>query len=287
MNPYVIPDDGFFRTINVSGGRSSGYLLYKILYANGGLPKTAKAVFANTGKEREETLEFIHEIETRWSVPIVWLEHTRDESRRGVRGDPKNTFKTVDFKTASRNGEPFETLIESRKFLPNIISRICTSELKVSTIDRYLVRELGLSLKSTRRVLGIRHDEPRRWQKAMLENCQMEYPMVRDKVSRSDVHAFWTEQPFNLGIRSERGNCDLCYLKGKQNLLETIREEPKRADWWIAQEEKVSGYRSHDRKKEVDQFSNRWSFRELREEALSQSKLDGWNEAVADCFCGD
>ena len=187
MNPYVIPDDGFFRTINVSGGRSSGYLLYKILYANGGLPKTAKAVFANTGKEREETLEFIHEIETRWSVPIVWLEHTRDESRRGVRGDPKNTFKTVDF----------------------------------------------------------------------------------------------------LGIRSERGNCDLCYLKGKQNLLETIREEPKRADWWIAQELKVSGYRSHDRKKEVDQFSNRWSFRELREEALSQSKLDGWNEAVADCFCGD
>ena len=43
-------------------------------------------------------------------------------------------------------------------------------------------------------------------------------------------------QPFDLGIPSERGNCDLCYLKPRSNLLASIREEPARADWSIGAE---------------------------------------------------
>ena len=38
---------------------------------------------------------------------------------------------------------------------------------------------------------------------------------------------------------SDRGNCDLCYLKPRRNLVAAIREEPARADWWIAAEERT------------------------------------------------
>ena len=46
--------------VSFSGGRTSGYMLRRILDAHGGmLPDHAKVVFANTGKERPETLDFV------------------------------------------------------------------------------------------------------------------------------------------------------------------------------------------------------------------------------------
>ena len=38
------------------------------------------------------------------------------------------------------------------------------------------------------------------------------------------------------GFSARHGNCDLCYLKPRSNLLASIREEPARADWWIGAE---------------------------------------------------
>ena len=75
-SPYRIPDDcPWFNVVNVSGGRSSGYMLKQILDAHGGsLPERCEAVFANTGRERVETLDFIAEMGERWNVPVTWLE---------------------------------------------------------------------------------------------------------------------------------------------------------------------------------------------------------------------
>ena len=61
--------------ISFSGGRTSAYMLKKIIDAyNGKLPKDIVVCFANTGKEMEETLEFVHECENRWNIKIHWLE---------------------------------------------------------------------------------------------------------------------------------------------------------------------------------------------------------------------
>ena len=53
MNPYIIKEP---TCISFSGGRTSAFMLYKILEANDGLPEDAKVIFANTGKEEEATL---------------------------------------------------------------------------------------------------------------------------------------------------------------------------------------------------------------------------------------
>jgi 3'-phosphoadenosine 5'-phosphosulfate sulfotransferase (PAPS reductase)/FAD synthetase len=57
--------------ISFSGGRTSGYMLWHILDAyDGKLPDDVHVCFANTGKEREETLRFVHECGSRWGVSL-------------------------------------------------------------------------------------------------------------------------------------------------------------------------------------------------------------------------
>ena len=61
--------------ISFSGGRTSGYMLWKILDAWGGkLPQHLRVTFANTGKEMPQTLDFVRACGERWDVDIVWLE---------------------------------------------------------------------------------------------------------------------------------------------------------------------------------------------------------------------
>lgn len=77
--PAPDPTSPFYITgpalISFSGGRTSAYMLFMILCAHGGvLPDDVYVVFANTGKEREETLRFVHEVEVRWGVRVWWIE---------------------------------------------------------------------------------------------------------------------------------------------------------------------------------------------------------------------
>ena len=285
---YRIPDDGRFRTVNFSGGRSSAYMLHQILAAHDGvLPANCRVIFCNTGKERSQTLEFVRRVGEEWGVDVAWLEYDYRHEAKGGKADPKRVHRVVSFESASRNGEPFDKLNRQRKMLPNVTSRSCTTELKVLTIERYTVRELGWPKKLTRRIVGYRYDEPRRWRKGMTEECDLEYPMVHARVARSDVQGFWDAAPFDLGLSSHRGNCDLCFLKGKANLIGTIRDSPGLADWWIEQERRSGEYREL-RKPENARFSKRYSFSDLKEIAMQPTlpMLDDEPEDV-DCFCTD
>ena len=49
--------------ISFSGGRTSAYLLWRVLQSNNGLPDGSIVVFANTGKEEEATLQFVKDCE--------------------------------------------------------------------------------------------------------------------------------------------------------------------------------------------------------------------------------
>ena len=57
--------------ISFSGGRTSAYMLWRVLQSNGGLPPEAVVAFANTGKEDEATLRFVRDCGERWGVPIT------------------------------------------------------------------------------------------------------------------------------------------------------------------------------------------------------------------------
>ena len=148
--------------ISFSGGRTSGYMLYKILESyDGVLPDDVHVTFANTGKEMPQTLDFINDCAVNWSVNVRWLELDIHDER------PIYRTKEVTYQNASRNGEPFEALIKRKKMLPNVMMRVCTQELKMNVMKRYMI---GEGHKEWANVVGLRYDEPSRVAKQRKQN---------------------------------------------------------------------------------------------------------------------
>lgn len=227
MNPYLMQPPCL---ISFSGGRSSAYMLKMILDAHGGrLPDGIFVVFANTGKEREETLRFVYECGLFWDVPILWVERIWEAPG----------FAIVNINSASRLGEPFTALIQRRGFLPNAVARFCTIELKIRAMRDFMKAQ---GFKHWNNVVGLRYDEGRRILKGIARNESGKdpwttiWPLSKARVTKRDVMSFWVEQPFDLQLNGVEGNCDLCFLKGPDKLLSLIRRFPGMADWWISEE---------------------------------------------------
>lgn len=268
--------------ISFSGGRTSAYMLWRVLQSNGGLPDEAKVCFANTGKEDEATLRFVDRCAKEWEIPIAWVEYINAD-------ETKDRFCVVDFETASRNGEPFEAIIRKRNYLPNPVSRFCTVEMKVRAIHRYL-KSIGWTEWES--MLGIRADEQRRLAKI----GQQDYgkheeklaPLGRVGVTKEIVGEFWKAMPFDLELPNMNGvtmhgNCDLCYLKGGSQIFSLIQEKPERAVWWAKMEALALASKPDGAKFRTD----RPSYAAMLKFSKEQRDMFDKDEEAISCFCGD
>ena len=104
--------------ISFSGGRTSGYMLHRILEANRDLPDRVKVLFANTGREMPGTLDFVHNIEKNWGVDITWLEYSRAPSNRYQ--NHKRLLRKSLLKLALQNPDhsPLNLKSSKQEFLP-------------------------------------------------------------------------------------------------------------------------------------------------------------------------
>jgi 3'-phosphoadenosine 5'-phosphosulfate sulfotransferase (PAPS reductase)/FAD synthetase len=268
--------------ISFSGGRTSAYMLWRVLQSNGGLPQEAAVCFANTGKEDEATLRFVDRCSKEWGVPITWVEYVWSE-------EGKDRFRVVDFETASRNGEPFEALIKARNYLPNPVSRFCTVEMKVRAIHRYL-KSMGWTEWDS--FIGIRADEQRRLAKIGNKDYgkyeEKVAPLGQVGVTKEMVGEFWRNQPFdlelpNIGGVTYHGNCDLCYLKGASQIMSLIAEKPERAVWWAKMEALSLSSQPSGAKFRTD----RPSYSEMLKFSKEQRDMFADQTETIPCFCGD
>jgi 3'-phosphoadenosine 5'-phosphosulfate sulfotransferase (PAPS reductase)/FAD synthetase len=248
--PYTLPEGNV--QIAFSGGRTSAYMLHQILAANGDLPDRVVVTFQNTGREMPETLDFVQEVGSRWGVEVVWLEYRADGER----------FERVSHNSASRSGEPFESLVELRGMLPNQNARFCSTELKVRTAKRYL-RALGWDYWTN--CVGIRADEAHRSTNPPKDRWTIWRPLVAAGVSKLDVASFWKRQPFDLRLPNIKGNCwlgncDGCFLKSEANVAAFTRDYPDRAAWWEEMESRAAEMTSG----RANQWSKRYARAELR-----------------------
>ncbi|WP_288806286.1 hypothetical protein [uncultured Novosphingobium sp.] len=295
-NPYLIQGPAL---ISFSGGRTSAYMLKRIIDAHGGmLPDDVHVCFANTGKEREETLRFVHECGVRWNVPITWLEW-----RAGAGATTEERFAVVGYNSASRNGEPLSAIFKRRKYLPNAVTRFCTAEAKIETMKQFMISK---GYATWLNVVGLRADEPHRLLKQVLRNMKgkerwrSSCPLAVGGVIKRHVLRFWLgrnqwgtdrryplPQGFDLGLDDHDGNCDACMLKGYAVLAHIERKRPGTLDWWIGEEDGITAMIADGESADKPtgaQFVTEYSYREIQNMARSSAELpniDG--QQVEDC----
>jgi len=269
MNPYKIAGPA---VISFSGGRTSGYMLCKIVEAHGGcLPSNVVVLFANTGLEHEATYEFVQQVSER-VAPVTWLEYERIENT--------NSYKVVGYDTASRNGEPMESLIDSCNYLPNPAKRFCTIECKIRTIARYVKDRYEWD--SWTEAVGLRYDEPRRVHRIRTDqlNRDVVCPMYSAGHGLQDVLHFWRNNDFDLKLPADNtafGNCVGCFLKGNAKRMNVFRDEPTYADWWVRMEDKIGARFRKDTP----------PYRQLLDMAVNQQSLMFDEDDLEECNCTD
>lgn len=216
--------------LSFSGGLTSA-LMMKWCWDNLQDEYDMIAVFANTGKEVEGTLEFVEECSKQWDIPIYWVEarHRDDNGNQYSKKGWKVKHKIVDFETASRNGEPFEEMI-SCLGIPSTNAPFCSDQLKRKAIESFMTEVIGW--KDYYKAIGIRYDEIDRCNPKYIE-LKIKYFLVsRKPTSKFMVNAWWNDQCFNLKIDKDLGNCDLCWKKDLPRLVRIAKKYPEIPMWW-------------------------------------------------------
>ena len=195
------------RVFNFSGGKTSAFMVIHY-YQPGDL-----VIFCDTGREHEKTYKFINDFEAFENIPIIRLKYGNSE-------------------------DPFQSLLEKRKYkvIPNRVKRICTIELKIKTCRRYL-RSIGLMKYEN--FVGFRYDEPLRVKRRKQAWKQVvdRFPLYEDKIDKQMINHYWQNKNYTLEIPSILGNCTLCFMKGKNAIINILSVYPELAEPWINDEE--------------------------------------------------
>jgi hypothetical protein len=191
------------RIINFSGGKTSAYMTIHE-YREGDI-----VIFCDTGREHPKTYKFINDFESYENIPVIKLKYEGG----------------------------FRNLLDKKKAIPNNFKRFCTIELKIKTARRYL-RSLGIN--SYENMVGFRYDEQLRVKrrKKMWKTVTDIFPLYDKKIDKQIVNDYWSKKPYTLEIPSILGNCTLCFMKGKNAIMNILAAYPELADEWIEDEER-------------------------------------------------
>lgn len=208
--------------ISFSGGRTSAMMTKYLLDMKSDIYDFV-VVFANTGHEREATLQFVKKCDDIFGFNTVWIEAvTNNKFGYGV------SYKIVNYETAYRNYlkngvDPFESYI-AKHGIPNQNFPSCSRELKKNTIRAYMKNALGFNKITYKTALGIRSDEPKRLDWIKAKRDKLMYFAELGKITKSAVNEFWSKQQFDLELKSYQGNCILCWKKSDRKLYTIIQE---------------------------------------------------------------
>lgn len=225
--------------ISFSGGETSAYMAYRLIeeYRN---THEIVTLFANTGQEAEETLEFVDRCDREFGLNLVWIEaDVNPELGKGTKA------KIVSFETASRNGESFETVI-AKYGIPNPTNFVCTRELKITPMQNYL-RSIGWDRNTYKTAIGIRIDELDRMRDDADTNGIL-YPLIEWNIDKPAINRFWRDMPFRLNLKSWEGNCKTCWKKSDRKLFAVAQDHPEWFDFFSDMEEKYSNFLPEGRK---------------------------------------
>jgi len=193
-------------------------------------------VFANTGLENEQTLEFVERCDKHFKLNIQWIEaEVIHEYKKGTK------YTRTDFDNASRNGEPFEQMI-SKYGIPNQANPQCTKELKGAPIMAF--GKVWFNGEKFHTAIGIRKDEMDRMN-ADAKKRGFVYPLIQSDMipaSKPMINFYWRSMPFRLELKGYQGNCKTCWKKSDKKLYQIAKENPQAFDFMKKMELKYGNF---------------------------------------------
>ena len=236
--------------VTVSGGRSSAIMARHIQTSEKYANYEKVFVFCNTGMERPETINFLKNIEKYWNLPLIKIE--------GVYSNDLGTgikYKIVELNDLNMNAKPFSEMIEHKNKgifngLPNQDAPYCSENLKTLPAKKLCDNIFGIN--NYKIAIGFRkEDMPKRISWAEIkEQKQKIFPLLTDfetPISQLDLNKLWKKEEFKLELHGKFGNCELCWKKSDNNLIENIIFGTRFIDWYKKEEEKYNSlsFRNH------------------------------------------
>jgi 3'-phosphoadenosine 5'-phosphosulfate sulfotransferase (PAPS reductase)/FAD synthetase len=270
--------------ISFSGGRTSAYMLIKILEEIKAknpvfdlLNNDPLIAFANTGLEHPKTLDFVKKVSEyvldKYGLKIHYLEAGGVIKEAGKKYRTKLEPRRQDFLSLSRKGEPaFNAAEEYGAF--GMATPHCTREMKLAPLNEFA----SYAGKNTIQALGIRADEagrvklaPKKW-----------YPLATEwPTTKEMVLEFWRNMPFDLNIEERHGNCLFCFKKGWNKLIANAREFPHDLDLMESIYKRGCEVSEKQNKPVLPYFRGYKTFDDLRNEVKDGDQTD------ISCDCGD
>ncbi len=183
-------------------------------------------VFANTGMESNETLDFVNKCEKKFGINVNWIEAKVYHNAKKSCG-----FTKVDYLTATRNTDwktttdtPFEEVVK-KYGIPNHSRLHCTRELKMNPIKAFAKSIWGNEKYYL--ALGIRIDEIDRMN-AKKEELRLVYPLIQKEMqpmTKKHINFWWANQEFRLNLKGYQGNCGACYKKSDNKLMQMVLDD--------------------------------------------------------------
>jgi hypothetical protein len=232
-------------------------------------------VFANTGLENEQTLEFVERCDKHFGWGVQWIEA---EVYQGMR--KQSGYYMTDFDNASRKGEPFESVIK-KYGIPNQAFPHCTRELKQSPIKAFSKQWFNGEKYHT--AIGIRIDEMDRMN-AKAKEMGFIYPLIDSKMipaSKPMVNFYWRSMPFRLDLKGYQGNCATCWKKSDKKLFQIAKENPDAFEF-MNRMESVNGWVGPEFKKDYEGKTKRTFFRGKRNTGQILEQAKNFNGQVSD-----
>jgi hypothetical protein len=244
-------------TVNsISGGKTSAYLMKhypaninifalvrvddtELLWMKGRDEKTRQLVSDKIGKEFIGTVEMDEIIYT-----ILDLEQFTGQGVNWV------------------SGETFEQVIKNHgSYLPNMMSRFCTTDMKIIPIFNFLQEHLELPVRMR---IGLRPTEINRMNNILeraddngLESFKTiigkskngkrnkwgevpyrfaEFPLIKDNIQKDTIYNYWNDKPVRFAYRN---NCVGCVNRNPLFLSHVAKKDIDSFNWFVRQEEKT------------------------------------------------
>ncbi|GJM64607.1 hypothetical protein [Persicobacter diffluens] len=152
-------------------------------------------------------------------------------------------------------GVGWEQMLKTKKMIPNISARFCTTILKIQPIFEFLFKYTELPVRMR---IGFRYDEQERrdrfsevFKYAERTEYQQksqrfikrwkeikwrvgEFPLIRDKVSHFHIQDYWKQNP-EIQFPSD-SNCLNCFWKDPQQLRKNFDHYPEIMFWGVIHE---------------------------------------------------